>query len=59
MHYTVGAGLFAAATMFALKGFLSLVITPASILSLFLIFLLFIDAAHSALRFHSEDLDRQ
>lgn len=50
-----GAGLFAVAAALGLKGLSTLPVSFWSVLPLFLIFLLFIDAVHSALRFHDED----
>lgn len=51
----VGAALLAFATVLALKGLMSLPVSFWSVLPLFLIYLLFIDAAHSARRFNAED----
>lgn len=55
----VGACLFAIAASLVLKELLNLPVSLWSVLSLFPIFFLFIDAAHSALRFHAEDMGRR
>mgnify|MGYP005843078235 CR=1 FL=1 len=52
----VGAGLFAGGTLIILDECLDLSVGLWPTLSIFLIFVLFIDVAQSALRFHVEDL---
>ena len=54
----VGAGLFAMAASIALKEFLNLPVSLWSVLSLILVFFIFIDAVQSALKFHAEDMGR-